>query len=59
MILVTRIPQEGQPFKMAVNPANLVEVTPNGANQSWMKYWDGERIRSCIIEESPEHFIKE
>lgn len=56
MILVTKIPQEGQPFKIAISKTNLVEVSPKG-NESWCKYWDGREIRTMVIQESPEEVV--
>lgn len=59
MILVTRVPREGNnySFKMAVNPRNVVEITPKGENESWMKFWDGAELRTCIIKETPEEVV--
>lgn len=53
LILVTRIPREGAPYKMVLNTNNLIEVTPT-TNGSWMKYWDGKEVRSAMITETPE-----
>lgn len=53
LILVNKVPTEGQPFEMAINERNILEVTPKG-NGSWMRYWDGGQVRSAIIQETPE-----
>ena len=51
-ILIKRIPKEGPTYEMILNKANVIEVTPKGDMECWMKYWDGKEIRTCIVEGS-------
>jgi hypothetical protein len=57
MILLTKIPTEGTPFKFAINKNNLIEISPKGED-SWCKYWDGGTVRSCVIQEKPEEIVE-
>ena len=59
MILVTKIPQEGVPYQVALNKNNIVEVSPRDSNESWLKFWDGQQIRNYRIKENPKYFVKE
>lgn len=54
LILVTKVPQEGTPYPIAINVQNIVEVAPKDGTTSWLKYWDGQQIRSSVIQETPE-----
>lgn len=48
--VLQRVPKEGLPFDFVVNTNNVIEVSPKGTNECWMKFWDGSEVRSCIIE---------
>jgi len=53
LLVFTKIPQEGTRYSIAVNSRNVVEVTPNGEDRSWLKYWDGAQVRSAVIQGTP------
>lgn len=53
MLLVTKVPKEGEPYDIALNKRNVLEVTPKAGGDSWIKYWDGTQVRTAIITETP------
>jgi len=44
---------------MALNKRNVVEVSPKKEGGSWIKYWDGDKIRSAVIKETPKQVVKQ
>ena len=52
MIIVTRITPAGNTYPLAFNARNFIEATPQqDSPNSWVKYWDGEKVRSVVVTE--------
>ena len=53
LVVMMKVPQNGEPHKLAVNKNNILEVSEKDKETSWLKYWDGNGVRSTIIKGSP------
>ena len=51
MIILERFTQDGVKIPLALPISNIMEVSPNAyqAEHSWIKYKDGESIRSMVV----------
>lgn len=51
MIVLKRITQEGEEVDIGVPVTNISEVSPHkdAENRVWVKYWNGQEIRSMVI----------
>lgn len=51
MIVLKRITQDGGEVEIGVPVTNVSEVSPHkdAENRIWVKYWNGQEIRSMIV----------
>jgi len=58
-LLLTKVSSSNPDAAMAINTANFIEITYKDDNGSWLKYWDGQTIRTAVVAESVNEVVLE